>query len=619
MTRSKPSEGRWRVVFGRTAALGLCGILSASTGCAAPPKPARGTTDALGQRPESFVARVARLRELPEIRPTPVIFDDEAAFHRVADRKAEREAILPTPIDLPAVQLGLGLIFAAKGAGRAPGFGALHRSQMVAFYDEFTHQVHVREKARHEADLPFVVAHELGHSLQFQHFRTPEVANVIDEDARLARLSLLEGDAMLTMAAFAADENQVPLSRVLVRVAQGAMEASLRDYRASLEQSPELRSAPPFQRERLVFPYQAGASFVAQVHRAGGFALVNRLYEAPPANTEQILHPEKYLAGELAVPVRAPEAPPGWRALRSGHVGELLLGAVLQVCNERPMSHAAAVGWGGDAFSVVSRGEQGGLLLVTAWDSEADAREFERAMRTTAGCWDQAPAATREIFRGTTQIRRDGAVVGVARGFSLPVARQALAELPELVGKRVASVPPFGAVTIPKVKQAFAVPKPFVQGDRLIAPRLGLSIPVTTALKPRIDDDDVSFSAAGNGFASLIFAISDLAYSERSVRHSFDTFQKALQKPLDRDQTVSILSDSAQVRTPIGAATERVWQVDGTPVRGRLLLVPICSGTGMLVIGQGYANDATRALLDAVVAAVRPLASGSPVCAELDP
>ena len=36
--------------------------------------------------------------------------------------------------------------------------------------------------------------------------------NVIDEDARLARLSLLEGDAMLVMAAFAADENHVPLS-----------------------------------------------------------------------------------------------------------------------------------------------------------------------------------------------------------------------------------------------------------------------------------------------------------------------------------------------------------------------------------------------------------------------
>lgn len=598
----------------------LWGVLLGAPGCA-PKKavPAHGPADALGPRPESFVARVARLRQLPERRPTPVSFDDDTTFHAIADRKAKREAIQPTPIDVPGVQLGLGLIFAARGAGRAPSFGSLHRSQMVAFYDEFTHQVHVRARARQEADVPFVVAHELGHALQFQHFRTPEVANVTDEDARLARLSLLEGDAMLTMAAFAADENQLPLSRVLVRVAAGALEASLRDYRSSIEQSPELRAAPPFQRERLTFPYQAGASFVAQVHRAGGFALVNRLYDSPPVSTEQVLHPEKYLAGEAPVPVRAPPAPAGWQVLRSGHVGELLLGAMLDVCNERPVSREAAMGWGGDAFTVASRGEQGSLLLVTTWDSTEDARQFERAMRVTASCWDRAPAATREIFRGSAQVRRDGLVVSVVRGLPVDVARQALRGLPDLVGTRLAAAPPFGAVTIPPVKQAFAVPKPFVRGDRLIAPRLGLAIPVTRALKASIEDDDVSFSANGPGFASLLFAISDLQYSDRSVRHSFDTFEKALKKPLDREQTVSVLVEAGQVRTPLGDAVERVWQVDGTPVRGRLLLVSICGGTGMLVIGQGYADEATRSLLDGVVGAVRPLTAVSPVCAELDP
>jgi hypothetical protein len=69
----------------------------------------------------------------------------------------------------------------------------------------------------------------------------------------------------------------------------------------------------------------------------------------------------------------------------------------------------------------------------------------------------------------------------------------------------------------------------------------------------------------------------------------------------------------------VGKAVERVWQVDDTPVRGRLLLVPICRGTGMLVIGQGYASDQTRAQLDGAIAALRPLTSGSPICAELDP
>jgi hypothetical protein len=587
-------------------------------GCA-PAKPPLDTTDLLSRRPESFVARVARLRELSEKRPTPVFFDDEPTFHRVANHKAQREAILPTPIDLPAVQLSLGLLFAAKGAAPARSFGSLHRTQMIAFYDEFEHQVHVRERARQDSDLPFVVAHELGHSLQFQHFRVPEIASVVDEDARLARLALLEGDAMLVMAAFASDENHVPLSRLLVRMAQGALAASLQGYKEALEQSPELKTAPPFQRERLMFPYQAGASFVAQVHRAGGFKLVNRLYEVPPATTEQILHPEKYLAGELAVPVRAPAAPEGWRAVQSGHVGELLVRAMLDVCNERPASHLAAAGWGGDAFTVASKGDQGVLLFVSTWDTEADAQEFEQAMRNTTACWDRAPPATREIFRNATVLKRDGLTVSVVRGLPAKPARQLASSLPELVGTRIARAAPFGPISIPPVKKAAVVPRPFVRGDRVVAPRLGLSIPIPAGLTPKIEDDDVSFSAAGSGFASLIFAISDLAFSSGSVRHSFDTFEQALRRPLNDDQTVSILVKGGSVQTPVGKAVERVWQVDDTPIQGRLLLVPICGGTGMLVIGQGYASEQTRALLDGVVAGVRALPSGSPICAELDP
>lgn len=601
------------------AALVYLGVLGLGTGCAGRTAATRSAGDVLTQRPESFVAKVARLRELTELKPTPVLFDPEATFQAVADRKGQREAIQPTPIDLPAVQLALGLIFAAKGAPVAQSFGALHRSQMIAFYDEFRHEVHVREKAKRDGDLPFVVAHELGHSLQFQHFRVPEVANVIDEDARLARLSLIEGDAMLVMAAFAADEHHVPLSRVLVRMAQGALEASLKGYKAALEQGPELKSAAPFQRERLVFPYQSGASFVAQVHRAGGFALVNRLYDVPPANTEQILHPEKYLAGELGVPVRAPAAPDGYRVIRSGHVGELLLRAMLEVCNDSPTAYQAAAGWGGDAFAVVGRAEQGGLLLVTTWDTETDAQEFERALRATTRCWDHAPAATREIFRNPTQVRREGSVVSVARGLAPAVARQQLGLLPELVGQRIPATPPFGPVTIPPVRRARAVAPPYLRGGRLIAPRLGLAIPLPRGLKPKVDDDDVSFSADGGEFASLIFAVSDLAFSPKAVRHSFDAFEQALKKPLDDDQTVSVLVKSGSVVTPLGKAVERVWQVDGTPVRGRLLLVPICRGTGMLVIGEGYGSDATRSLLDRVVGGVELLPEGSPLCADLDP
>jgi hypothetical protein len=587
--------------------------------CAPRAEPVAPRAPTLEQGPEPFVARVARLRELTQLRATPVLFDEDDEFHRIADAKAEREAMKPTAVDTPAVQLALGLLFAAKGAPPARSFGALHRSQMIAFYDEFTHQVHVRARARQDDDLPFVVAHELGHSLQFQHFRMPDVAGVVDEDARLARLSLLEGDAMVVMAALASDEDHLPLSRLLVRMAQGAAESSLQGYGAAIEQSPELKSAPPFQRERLMFPYQAGGSFVASVHRAGGFALVNRLYEVPPATTEQVLHPEKYFRGEGAVPVRAPSAAPGFKPLESGRVGELLMRSILSVCNQRPVAHRAAEGWGGDAFTVFMQGEQGALLLATTWDTEVDAREFELAMAATAACWDRAPAATRAIFRHRTVVQRKGLAVSVARGLAARTARSLVATLPDLVDARREEAPPFGPISIPVVKQVSPAARPFVQGARVVVPRLGLVIPIPQGLRPTIDADDISFASEGDEFASLIVAVSELAYSPRSVRFSFDTFARALRRPLDEDQTVSVLSERGTVDTPLGAAAERIWQVDDTPVRGRLLLVPICRGTGMLVIGQGYASDETRKRLDRVVAEMKPLQADSPICAELDP
>ena len=51
---------------------------------------------------------------------------------------------------------------------------------------------------------------------------------------------------------------------------------------------------PPVLRESLLFPYTGGLNFV-QTLQAGGWEAVNDAFANPPASTEQILHPEKYV------------------------------------------------------------------------------------------------------------------------------------------------------------------------------------------------------------------------------------------------------------------------------------------------------------------------------------
>jgi hypothetical protein len=52
------------------------------------------------------------------------------------------------------------------------------------------------------------------------------------------------------------------------------------------------------------------------------------------------------------------------------------------------------------------------------------------------------------------------------------------------------------------------------------------------------------------------------------------------------------------VTTALGAGVERTWRVVGTWVELRLVLVPICAGTGSIVFVQAYGDPYARSVLD---------------------
>jgi hypothetical protein len=140
---------------------------------------------------------------------------------------------------------------------------------------------------------------------------------------------------------------------------------------------------PPLLIETFIFRYRDGARFVEAVRRRGGERAVDELFRRPPASSEQILHPEKYLQAEAPRDVRVDEAGfagHGWRITSSTPIGEIGVRGLLMAGLSEQEAQRGAAGWGGDSAYLFER-DKGTALFVwkTVWDSRDDAKEFFRA------------------------------------------------------------------------------------------------------------------------------------------------------------------------------------------------------------------------------------------------
>src|SRR5262245_53232292 len=170
---------------GRRSVLGVgAWILAGLVGCApAMRRPPSGQWVQFRKDPSVLLTRVATLRGLPERRPTPVHFHDPATFAALLESKAAADGVKATPIDIGPVQLALGLL--PETADKPGSLGRVQRDEVVAFYDQQERAIHVKEKPNASEEVPLIIAHEIGHSLQDQYFKVPDIAATRDEDQRL--------------------------------------------------------------------------------------------------------------------------------------------------------------------------------------------------------------------------------------------------------------------------------------------------------------------------------------------------------------------------------------------------------------------------------------------------
>lgn len=271
------------------------------------------------------------------------------------------------------------------------------RGQIAGYYDTDTQDLTVIDAdGVLDTTSRITLAHEAQHALQDQRWDLDALTDAIDPvegDQLLAVQALIEGDATLLMTMWALQHASSDL--------MGDMTGP------GMLGDDQLADLPPVVQRQLLFPYLDGMSFLMNAWGPGGWDAVDRIWDAPPVSTEQIMHPEKY-PDELPVPVRLPDLAEamgdGWTTTGESVMGELNTAIwvadggdwdpmAFSLGGQEMPNASAAAGWGGDRV-VTLDGTDGAWALAwqTAWDTPDDASESVSTavstMQDLPGAWE---------------------------------------------------------------------------------------------------------------------------------------------------------------------------------------------------------------------------------------
>ena len=312
--------------------------------------------------------QVSGLRGLAVMEETPTFFISSEQMAENVRQNIEEE-YTREEADIEAEMLAL-LDFIEPGTDLKEVFADLYAGSVVGYYDTDTGEMFVlNDGDEPDPAAKYTLAHEIVHALQDQTFDLDAFLPEDEENDDLARakVALVEGDAVLASTEYTRS--------FLTR-------SEIRQIYSSGGGGSDLSQIPRALIEFLTFPYREGAAFVAAVHAGGGWDSVDSAYTSPPASTEHIMHPDKYLAGERPVTVTLPDLAPalggGWEMLEEGVLGEFTISLYLE--NQLPRIRAANAAdfWGGDAYALLRNAEldESALVSLSVWDSDEDAQDF---------------------------------------------------------------------------------------------------------------------------------------------------------------------------------------------------------------------------------------------------
>jgi uncharacterized protein DUF6782 len=293
-------------------------------------------------------------------------------------------------------------------------FLALYTEQIAGFYDPDSTTLFA-VAGGNAAELRLVLSHELVHALQHEYVPLDSILrDATDGDRQAAAQAVMEGQATL-----------VSMSAILPGMDIMGDDSFWETFRAQLRKqqfdTTVYARAPMVIREGLTFPYLGGADFLRWFDRTHpGKVPYGTLL---PQSTEQLLHPDRYAAGDLPIRVRFRTDTTG--VLFEDTFGEFDIDLLrTQLMGATEVRTDPAIGWGGDRFRVYRSAGGPALVWVTVWDEPRWAQRFQQQVT------DPLAAHPRPGYRTTAEPLQLGGK-GAVRLVVAPVGWAGWKSLPE--------------------------------------------------------------------------------------------------------------------------------------------------------------------------------------------
>ena len=215
-----------------------------------------------------------------------------------------------------------------------------------AWYDPSEHKLLLRRTPMPGQAL---VVNELVRALVDQNYGLGRVVGLRsrDRDRALAAKAIVDGTAALASGLHASPLSGTPLER--------------------------------FQQLEVSAGLGPGRALAAELRYLGGRAALATALRTFPQTTEQLLHVDKFLEREPALPVRLPSRIGDATLTASETFGELDVRSLLQAFGI-PDAATIAAGWGGGRLVLYTSGEESTAALVLRWDTTDDAAEWRDAV-----------------------------------------------------------------------------------------------------------------------------------------------------------------------------------------------------------------------------------------------